>query len=904
MNRPPPHGAARIFRGLLMKRAAGAGERGGAGDEGRLDTARVAALFDVAKTAYAATALAAGILLVILWGPFTAHVLLAAWFGVLVAWTLARLALHRAYRRDPGQLAPDRWEARFALGAVGAGALWTIPPAVFFPEGEPLLQMAVMFVVGGTIIGATGVYSPSPLAFYGFSALPFTAVVLQLAMQPGRTYQLLALMALIFGGAMVRVYRDIHGNIVGTLRAQIEKEELLGRAAGSEAQLRSGIESLPDGIAVYDAADRLLLCNEAYARLYGGGKNAAELAGSPYRVIAENALEVETPPAEFAERPAEWLEARLARRKSGEGATRQFQVRDGRWLQGRWVRSRGGGVVSVFTDVTEMKRAQDAYGEVIAEENLVLDTLPVGLAFVADRVIVRCNRRLEQMLGYGPGELNGKSTRVLYPSERGWRAAGEGYDAMRKGVQEGEFRFSRKDGSTLWCRTLSRAIDPDAPQDSAIVAFSDIAERHAAERALRASEAMYRNLVETSSDLIWTMDRNGRWTYLNPAASQRIYGRAPAELLGHEFREVLAQEVRERDQAVLLRILRGEAVFDHQTRHLRRDGTHVDLSLNAIPLRDAAGEIVGATGTAHDVTREKAAAAALHESVEKLRLAVEAADLVYWEWDRETDQLHWGRDPSALGMLGGRTRKWNEYRDLVHPEDRDRYVATVRSAWEQGGVCEAQYRVVGGEGRITWIATRGKTLSDASGRITRMIGVSQDITEAKRQEEEARFLAYHDALTGLPNRRLLDDRLRQVLYLAQRRALRVAVMMIDLDRFKQVNDALGHRAGDAVLRETAHRLGGCVRKADTLARHGGDEFVVVLADLQLEADCQVVAEKILRALEPPFRVDGRDFVIGASIGISLYPADAGDGEALLRNADAAMYRAKQLGRSNYRFYGR
>ena len=185
-----------------------------------------------------------------------------------------------------------------------------------------------------------------------------------------------------------------------------------------------------------------------------------------------------------------------------------------------------------------------------------------------------------------------------------------------------------------------------------------------------------------------------------------------------------------------------------------------------------------------------------------------------------------------------------------------------------------------------------------------MIGVSQDITERKRQEEEARFLAYHDTLTGLPNRRLLDDRLRQALFLAQRRDTRVALMVVDLDRFKQVNDALGHRAGDSVLREAAHRIVGCLRKADTLARHGGDEFVVVIPDVKIDADCQIVAEKILRAREPEFRVDGRDFSIGASIGVSLFPSDAGDGEALLRNADAAMYRAKQLGRNNYRFYGR
>src|SRR6185369_8014775 len=137
--------------------------------------------------------------------------------------------------------------------------------------------------------------------------------------------------------------------------------------------------------------------------------------------------------------------------------------------------------------------------------------------------------------------------------------------------------------------------------------------------------------------------------------------------------------------------------------------------------------------------------------------------------------------------------------------------------------------------------------------------VSQDVTERKRQEEEVRYLAYHDTLTGLPNRRLLDDRLQQAVFAAQRRDARLAVLVIDLDHFKNVNDSLGHKAGDAVLREIANRLMGCVRK-------GGDEFVIVIPDLGLDSDCSVVAEKILRTLVPEVRVDGRAFKLGASIG--------------------------------------
>ena len=773
--------------------------------EKQLVTARVAALFSVARPAYYATLANACLLLLVLWEAFPVALLLW-WFGVLVAVTLGRVALHRAYVRDAGRHAPQRWESLFTLGAIAAGALWTYPPAVFLPVSDPLLQMAVIFVVGGTVIGAAGVYAPSPAAFYGFCVLPLLAVVVQLAAQTGRTYALLALMVAVFGVVMVRVYRDIHGSIVRTLRTQIENEELVVRLARSEGQLRDAIESFPEGIAVYDAQDRLLVCNEIYARVYGAGKMAAELPGVPYPVIAQNALAAEVVPPEYADRRVQWLEERLARRRSGAGQVRHYQLRDGRSLQGLFVRSRAGGIVSMFADVTELRRAQDAYGQVVAQETLVLDTLPVGIAFLAERV-------------------------------------------------------------------------------------------------LRRSEAMYRNLVETSNDLIWSVDGEGRWTYLSPAALRRIYGCEPAEMLGREFLEQTAQEVRERDLAVFRRILDGESVFDYETRHLRRDGSYVDLSFNAVPMRSAKGAVTGATGTARDVTSEKGAAAALYENVEKLRLAVDAAELEYWEWDRATGTMHFGRGPETT-QPGARRIGFESWLQRVHEDDRERCRAASLATQQRGEPYQADFRVLDASGQVHWMHSRGKAIMDTSGEIARVIGVAQDITERKRQEEEARFLAYHDTLTGLPNRRLLDDRLRQAVFLAQRRDARVALMVVDLDRFKQVNDALGHRAGDAVLREASHRIAGCVRKADTLARHGGDEFVVVIPDLQLDGDCQVVAEKILRALEPPFHVDGREFSIGASIGISLFPADAGDGEALLRNADAAMYRAKQLGRNNYRFYGR
>src|SRR5258706_908988 len=389
-------------------------------------------------------------------------------------------------------------------------------------------------------------------------------------------------------------------------RRQRQTEARLARLAPSEAQVRDAIESFPEGIAVFDTEDRLVVCNERYAKLYGAGKHARELAGTPQPVLAQNAMAVEVPPPEYAGRKEQWLKEQIERRRGATGAVRHFQTSDGRWLHGSWVRSRAGGIVSVFTDVSELQRAQDAYVQLAAEEKLVLDTLPVGIAFVSDRIIVRCNRRLEQMLGYEPGELKGQSTRVLYPSEALWNEAGERYKLLASGqVLEGEFKLRRKDGTALFCRAVGRSADTLAPEKSVIVTYSDTSERYAAERALRKSEAMYRNLVETSNDLIWSLDAAGRWSYLSPAATRRIYGCQPQELLGREFRELPAPEVGERDLAVFRSILAGESVSDHQTRHQRRDGSQVDLSFNAIPLRDAAGAVIGATGTPRDGTAAK-----------------------------------------------------------------------------------------------------------------------------------------------------------------------------------------------------------------------------------------------------------------------------------------------------------
>ena len=225
------------------------------------------------------------------------------------------------------------------------------------------------------------------------------------------------------------------------------------------------------------------------------------------------------------------------------------------------------------------------------------------------------------------------------------------------------------------------------------------------------------------------------------------------------------------------RILSGESVFDYQTRHLRRDGSHVDLSFNAVPLRDARGEVVGATGTARDVTAEKRAAAALYENIEKLRLAVDAAELVYWEWERDTDRLHWGREPSALVGAHDEPQFALVRVPAARPSGGPRALSRRRSTRPGSGPAPArnEYRVIRHDGQVAlaFIARQDACRRRRAGA-TRMIGVSQDITERKRQEEEARFLAYHDTLTGPAQPAAAGRPPEPGVFLAQRRDTRVA----------------------------------------------------------------------------------------------------------------------------------
>jgi diguanylate cyclase (GGDEF)-like protein/PAS domain S-box-containing protein len=240
---------------------------------------------------------------------------------------------------------------------------------------------------------------------------------------------------------------------------------------------------------------------------------------------------------------------------------------------------------------------------------------------------------------------------------------------------------------------------------------------------------------------------------------------------------------------------------------------------------------------------------------------------------------------------------------FLQGDDRDQLgLEEIRAALRMQGEGHAVLRNYRKDGSLFWNELALSPVRDESGRVTNFVGILNDITERKRYEEQLEYQANHDGLTGLPNRNLLADRLSQVLSYASRYRQQVAVLFVDLDHFKFINDSLGHEAGDQLLKTAAERIRHSVRSIDTVAHQGGDEFVVVLPALAEGEDAADLARRIQHAIGQPFALDGHELVVTCSTGISIYPRDGEDAQALLKNADAAMYRAKEQGRNNFQFY--
>jgi diguanylate cyclase (GGDEF)-like protein/PAS domain S-box-containing protein len=660
-------------------------------------------------------------------------------------------------------------------------------------------------------------------------------------------------------------------------------------------------------------------CNRRYEEMFGYAPGTA--IGTPTRDVYFTDDEYQRIGERYADLDSGLTHSREAwlRRQDGSG----FWCR----VSGRAVHpgDASKGYVWLLEDITERKRADEAMHRLLREQDAVLENALAGIIFVRDRRIARCNRRFEELFGYDAGELIGQSTRFMFTSEADYDAGGDAvYEAVWRGdTQQLRRRHVRKDGSLIWCSISGRAVQPGDPAQGSVWLFEDITAQHEAEERIERALAEQELILDNATVGIAfvrnrTIERCNRYL-------EEMVGAGPGELVGQSSAVLFADvDDWERAGSLAYRTTAPGATHDAEWRFKRRDGSSFRARTRGRRI-DVGDEVQEWIWSFEDVTAEREADSRVQRALAEQELILDNATVgiaflrnrAYQRCNPRFEQM-FGYGPGEL--IGRSTEEIYSSREQ-HAAD---------SAWydemSDGRQISAERLYRRKDGTSFWCKLVGKAIDPRHPR-DGAIWIYDDVTaehvareslEASRdaleravaertaQLEEAKaraqHLADHDALTGLPNRRLLEDRLTQALALSQRNRKQTAVMFIDLDRFKPINDSLGHSVGDLLLKEVSQRLVNQLRVGDTICRIGGDEFVVVLPEVKRSSDVAQVAQKVIEQVSQPLVFEERELGVTCSIGIAVFPDDGRDAETLIRNADAAMYHAKELGRTNYQFF--
>jgi diguanylate cyclase (GGDEF)-like protein/PAS domain S-box-containing protein len=525
-------------------------------------------------------------------------------------------------------------------------------------------------------------------------------------------------------------------------------------------------------------------------------------------------------------------------------------------------------------------------------------------------VIVQVNQSGAAQRGYTKQEMVGRHISELAPPEYAVQVP----ERMKALTRDGQARFESahicKDGRVMPVEIHSRVIElAGIPHVFSVI--RDITDTRASQKIIDQSRLQHdqqniflQALLDNAPFGVhmYRSEADGRliFTGANQSAD-RILGTANSQFIG--------QTIEEAFPALL------ETEVPAQYRKIAHDGgewsaeqiSYSEGLINGAFAVNAFQTLPGQMAVFFsDITSRKQQEQALRESEERWKFALEGSGDGVWDWNPQTDQAVFSKRWKA--MIGYAE---DEFPDTgaawvahLHPDDRERVISTVQNFFvENAPYYEVEFRMRCKDGSWKWMLARGMLVSrDEQGRPLRMIGTHTDLTERKRTEEIIWRQANFDALTGLPNRRMLRDRLDQEIKKAQRSSGTLALLFIDLDRFKEVNDILGHHVGDELLIEASRRLEHCVRESDTIGRLGGDEFTVLVSQLHRMADVQRLANTIIEKLAEPYQLGDEWVTSSASIGIAVYPDDATQSAQLLQYADQAMYAAKGQGGGRFSFF--
>jgi len=423
-------------------------------------------------------------------------------------------------------------------------------------------------------------------------------------------------------------------------------------------------------------------------------------------------------------------------------------------------------------------------------------------------------------------------------------------------------------------------------------------------------ERMLDSLLDNLEGMVYCCLCDENWTMVFISQGCRgLTGYEPRDMLYNHrisYEQITHKADREWVRKRVIDMANAGQAFEAEYRIVHANGSVRWVLERGRPLYNDAGKVEALEGFIQDITLRKHSEEVALEAEERYRSIFENATEGIYQTTASGKYLNFN---PALARIYG----YESTQDLiqgisdiqrqlyVQPGKRQEFVNLMQA---QGRVQHFEAQVYRKNGDVIWITENAREVRDSDGNLMFYEGTVEDITERKNYEQQIEYQATHDNLTGLPNRTLLSDRLQQCVSFADRYNTKVAVAFVDLDQFKMINDSMGHHVGDQLLVTMAERLKGCVRDSDTVVRLGGDEFVLLITGLQKVEDVAQSMQRVLTAIGQPFVINGWDYAVSCSIGVSIYPDDGTDYNTLLKNADSAMYKAKQAGRNNFQFYTR
>jgi diguanylate cyclase (GGDEF)-like protein/PAS domain S-box-containing protein len=587
-----------------------------------------------------------------------------------------------------------------------------------------------------------------------------------------------------------------------------------------------------------------------------------------------------------------------------------------RWMLGRAlpIRNEAGDIerwMGTYTDIHEQKLAEEARVKTESKLKKIVESDIIGIfEYRLDGTLTQVNDHFLEMIGYTRQdfERHGLDWRELTPPE--WEKADRyaGKKLRSSGVMKPyEKEFIRKDGSRVpvWIGSANL----DGSQDEGIAYILDISILKKVQLEVQESEIRFRTLVQNIPQLAWMAHSDGSIYWYNNRWFEYT-GTTMEEMKGWGWTRVQHPDYVEAVKARYYQHIVEEHSEWEDTFPLRgADGNYRWFLSRAVPIRDQNGEIISWFGTNTDITYQRQAEDAVRLSEEKFRATFEYAPVGIAEWT--VDGRFITANPKLFDMLGYTREEFENLSimDVTHPGDMEAKFANLQKLIRgEADVYIMEKRYVRKDRSFVWVSVT-TSIRRPEGKPPYIIAIIEDVTARKKAEEEMRralersyYVASHDTLTGLANRANFNDRLKDALHYAQRDSHLVAVHFMDLDRFKSINDTLGHHIGDLLLKEVARRIKTHVRATDFVARFGGDEFVIIQTHLTEPEAAEVLAEKIVEEIGHPYLLEDNEVRSGTSIGIALYPQDAEEPEQLVKCADLALYEAKNLGRYNYQVY--